>query len=395
MRPGPAIAVVVLLAACGQQPVASVSPKTSPSPTFAATPSASPPPSPTPPSSPGSATTLFAVVEGYSPAGSEPNTVAIVGMDGYAKAKATFTPRQRPFIGNAAVPLQPVAQVAGSAVYFIDGYGTVRSLRAGGQPQTLASFSTQLVQYETWFAVAPDGSSVMAGVLQYPAIGAAPSPCEGLTCMPPLVGPWTYRLMVATSGAAPVVLQHSQSSVAPDMPSSGWPVTFPVAWVAAGPVAMVPVNIGTQNAWWGGPLYLLDMNGKQVRRLGGADCDSDIVVGGNLIPCTSGQYAVTIRDLSGSVLWSSQVEGFNALGLRLSPDGQGITDGTKVETRTGGLVAMPQGFQVEGWLDDHTVVGYVLNSDGLSRGDLSWISVSDPGTVHDLGFKGDFVGTLS
>ena len=334
------------------------------------------------------------MVEGYSPSGSEPNTVAIVGMDGYAKAKATFTPRQRPFIGNAAVPLQPVAQVAGSTVYFIDGYGTVRSLRAGGRPQTLASFSTQPVQYETWFAVAPDGSSVMAGVLQYPAIGTAPSPCEGLGCMPPLVGPWSYRLMLSNSGAAPVVLQHNESSGAPDMPQSGWQVTFPVAWVPDGPAAMVPVSIGTQNAWWGGSLYLLDLNGKQVRRLGGADCDSDIVTGGKLIPCTSGQYAVTVRDLSGNVAWNSQVEGFNALGLHLSPDGQGITDGTKVETRTGGLVAMPQGFQVEGWLDDSTVVGYVLGSDGLSRSNLSWIRLSNPGTKHDLGFKGDFVGTL-
>lgn len=315
-------------------------------------------------------------------------------MDGYAKAKARFVPRKRPFIGNAAVPLQPVAQVAGSTVYFIDGYGTVRSLRAGGQPQTLVSFSTQPAQYETWFAVAPDGSSVMAGVLQYPAIGTAPSPCEGLTCMPPLVGPWSYRLMSASAGGVPTVLQQNGSTVAPDMPSTGWTVTFPVAWVPAGPVAMVPVSIGTQNAWWGGPLFLLDMSGKHVRQLGGTDCDSDIVVSGKFIACTSGQYSVTIRDLEGNVIWSSQVEGFNALGLRLSPDGQGITDGVKVETRTGGLVTMPQGFQVEGWLDDHTVVGYVLSSDGLSRGDLSWISLGDPSRLHDLGFKGDFVGTL-
>ena len=315
-------------------------------------------------------------------------------MDGYAKAKARFVPRQRPFIGNAAVPLQPVAQVAGSAVYYIDGYGTVRSLRAGGQPQTLASFSTQPVQYETWFAVAPDGSSVMAGVLQYPEIGTAPSPCEGLTCMPPLIGPWFYRLMSASSSGASAVLQQSGSSIAPDMPTGGWRVTFPVAWVAAGPVAMVPISIGTQNAWWGGPLYLLDATGKQVRQLGATDCDSDIVVSGQFIPCTSGQYSVSVRDLSGNVLWTSQVDGFNALGLRLSPNGQGITDGVKVETRAGGLVAMPQGFQVEGWLDNNTVVGYVLSSDGLSRGNLSWISLSDPSTLHDLGFKGDFIGTL-
>lgn len=213
--------------------------------------------------------------------------------------------------------------------------------------------------------------------------------------MPPLVGSWNYKLERVSSGAAPVVLQQKDSSTAPDMPTGGWAITFPVAWISAGPVAMVPANIGTQNAWWGGPLYLLGADGAKVRQLGAADCDSDIVSSAGFIPCTSGQYAVTVRDLAGNVIWTSHVDGFNALGLRLSPDGQGLTDGTKVETRTGGLVAMPQGFQVEGWLDNSTVMGYVLSSNGLSRGDLSWVSIGDPGTVHDLGFKGDFIGTLS
>jgi hypothetical protein len=88
------------------------------------------------------------------------------------------------------------------------------------------------------------------------------------------------------------------------------------------------------------------------------------------------------------------VDGFNALGLRLSPDGRGITDGAKVETRTGGLIAIPQGFIVEGWLDNNTVIGRPPIGTAGDRGNLSWISINDPTNAHDLGFKGDFVGTI-
>ncbi|HYL07260.1 MAG TPA: hypothetical protein VEU76_01850 [Candidatus Udaeobacter sp.] len=400
MKPAVAVLSGLVMVACATTPVASTSPNAasaapsgSPgaaSPSTTASPRPTTSPSPTAPQ----ASLRFAVVEGLSPSGAEANTVAIVGLDGYAKAKAQFTPRQRPYIGNAAVPLQPVAQVIGSAVYYIDGYGTVRALRVGVQPQTVASFSTQPAQYETWFAVTPDGGSAIAGVLQYPAIGTAPSPCEGLTCMPPLVGPWQFSLVRATGGSPPTVLQQIQSPNHPDIPAGNWHPTFPVAWVAGGPVAMVPVSIGTQNAWWGGPLYLLDSAGKQVRQVGGADCASDIVAGGQFIPCTSGTYVVTVRDLSGDILWTTQIEGFNALSLRVSPDGQGVTDGTKVERRGSGLITMPVGFNVEGWLDDSAVVGWQQSSDGLHPGNLSWINVGDPATVHDLGFKGDFVGTL-
>ena len=396
----------VLLVGCGQGPSGAL-PVASPTREAALSPG---PQGPTPSSAPPisaaasptrtsvplpSSSLLFAVVEGQTPTGGEANTVAIVGMDGYARAKAQFTPRQRPFIGNAAVPLQAAAQVVGSSVYYIDGYGTVRSLRAGGQPQTVASFSTQPVQYETWFAVSPDGASAIAGIMQFPGLGTPPSPCEGLTCMPPLVGPWSFRLVSAKAGGAAVVLQHYESANPPDSQTGGWHPTFPVAWIQPGPIAMVPVGIATQNAWWGGPLYLLDAAGQRVRQFGGTDCNSESIAGGQFIPCTGPDYKVTVRDQAGDVLWTSQVDGFNALGIRVSPDGQSVTDGTKVETRSGALITLPVGFIAEGWLDNGTVVGWSWSSNGQQRSNLSWISLSDPATIHDLGFKGDFIGTLT
>jgi hypothetical protein len=49
---------------------------------------------------------------------------------------------------------------------------------------------------------------------------------------------------------------------------------------------------------------------------------------------------------------------------------------------------------VEGWLDKNTVVGRVQQQNGES-GNLLWINLSHPSTIHDLGFKGDFVATLA
>jgi hypothetical protein len=56
---------------------------------------------------------------------------------------------------------------------------------------------------------------------------------------------------------------------------------------------------------------------------------------------------------------------------------------------------MPAGFNVEGWLDDNTVVGRQFIGNTADQGNLSWISLSTPSAIHDLGFKGDFVGTLA
>ena len=113
---------------------------------------------------------LFAVVEGYSPNVSEPSTVAIVGLNGFARAKVKFQPRVGPVIADAYTPLQGVAQVVGSSVYYIDGAGTVRVLRVGSQSRVVARFPLQPAQEDVWFAVSRDGSRVLAGILTFPAL---------------------------------------------------------------------------------------------------------------------------------------------------------------------------------------------------------------------------------
>src|SRR5690348_7782966 len=62
----------------------------------------------------------------------EPDGIEILGLNGTIYTKQGFQPRMRPYIGNAGVPLQAVAQVVGGAVYYIDGYGAVRELLPSG-----------------------------------------------------------------------------------------------------------------------------------------------------------------------------------------------------------------------------------------------------------------------
>ena len=353
------------------------------------TPSAAASPSP---SGPAAAGLLFVVTEGPSQFGAPPDTVAIVGMDGYAKAKAKFQARQRPFIGNEAVPMQPVVQVVGSAAYYIDGFGTVRVLQLNSPPRVIATFAEQPVQIETWFAVSPDGSRVLAGILQYPAIGPRPTVCTAL-CLPPLIGPWKFSLEMADAGGTTTTLSQVESLNHPDSPNPGWQSIFPVGWTSAGPVAMVPVHLGTQNFWDGGPLYVIDGAGHEAAQVGGVDCHSASIRPSGLIPCITAQGLVELRDSTGAVIWTTQVQ-TNADSIYLSPDANAVSDGSSgaVELRTGASVQLPVGFLVEGWLDNSTVVGRVLQ--GNSAGNLSWINLGGPTTVHDLGVKGDFVATL-
>jgi hypothetical protein len=334
---------------------------------------------------------LFVVVESSS-ATAQPDTVAIVGLDGIARAKATFQPRTGPGIPDAYVPLQGVAQVIGSGVYYIDGAGTVRVLRVGSQPQVVARFPLQPAQEDVWFAVSPDGSSVLAGIVTFPALG----PIIPGTSWNELIGSTKFDLESASSGGQTKTLVHLESPQGGNSPAA----MFPIAWTSAGSVAMLPTYLASQNAWPGGPLYLIDETGTKTAQLGGADCWSASITSSGFIACQTGTSgAVTVRNATGENVWLTHVDGFNARSLHVSQDGQTISSNSQVETHAGGMVAMPTGFRAEGWLDNKTVVGTVTPDantiGGPNEGNLLWISLDNPNLVHDLGFRGDFVAPLA
>jgi len=331
---------------------------------------------------------LFAVVETGANA-SQPGTVAIVGLDGYAKAKATFQPRVGPAVPDSYTPLQGVAQVVGTGVYYIDGAGTVRVLRVGSQPQVVARFRLQPAQEDIWFAVSPDGSHVVAGILTLPALG----PIVPGTGWPTLVGPWKFDLEMAAAGGQTNTLVHSESAYWPDDQNHGWKPMFPIGWTGAGPIVMEPAHVTSQDAWTGGALYVIDGTGKKIKQLGGTGCNSAAITSSGLIPCSvATSNNVTVRDLGGAVVWATHVGGSTAWDVHLSPDAQAILNDRQVETKAGGIVETPSNFGTQGWLDAQTVLGRVQGP--MSQGNLSWVGMGDPTTVHDLGFQGDFVAAI-
>ena len=283
------------------------------------------------PSTSASPTGPYIVATFSSIANGEPNTIEILRLDGKVLAKQMFQPRSRPYIGNAAVPLQPVAQVVGPAVYYIDGYGAVRELLATGAVRLVATFPQKPEQFETWFAVSRDRSQVIAGVLAFPAIGPVPSGAP----WPSLVGDWKFNLEASKAGSPAIVLKHLESPNHPDDPATQWRPTFPIGWTAAGPTAMVPLYVGTQQVWMGGALYTLDADGNQAVRLGGADCYSDRINSNGFIPCISSDMTVTVRDIAGGTVWSPTLQSMGA--MKLSPNGRGVSDGQSVETTSGVL----------------------------------------------------------
>ena len=315
--------------------------------------------------------------------------MAIVGMDGGTRAKATFQPRVLPGIPDVAIPMKGPAQVVGSGVFYMDGVGQIRVLRPDNQPQPVATVTIQPTQEEPWFAVSPDGSRVIVGILTFPALRPPPpgSPFASL------VGPWKFDLEVSAVGGSITVLQHQETSASPDSPGRQLKPVFPIGWTPAGPVAMLPSAIGTQQGWSGGALYVLDSAGKTTQQLGGSDCSGVSVNRAGFIPCLSSSGKVEVRDSYGDVIWTPHVDGIHVLSLYLSPDGQGISDGHLVETRLLGMITMAPEFLVQGWLDNNTVIGRTVPG-GHELGDMAWISLEDPSVIHDLGFKGDFVGRL-
>ena len=369
-------AVVVGLVACVGPGASTPNPRASAAPAAAAAHATASPAATARPSGP-----LFAVIQSAAPGWvTQADTVAIVDLDGNTRAKVTFTPRKGPYVPMAATMPQSEAQVGAAGVYYVDGNGVVRLLTQSGESRIVATFPMTPDQHELWYAVSPDGSRLLAGILTLPAIVPPP---PGKDLPPTMAGSWKFDLESANAEGPTSVLQHLESA---DLREPLKP-TFPVGWTQEGPVAMFGAPIATQNVWYGGPLFRIGSTGQTLEQVAGPDCLAASILSSGLAACMSSSGTVTIRSYSGQVLSRPGVDGFNAKALKLAPAGDAITDGRHAVTATG-LVTLPEGFVAQGWLDSRTVVGRQPDRN------LSYIRLDSLQTVRDLGFKGDFVGTL-
>jgi hypothetical protein len=360
-------------------------------------------PSPTPMSATPKPELLFAVLEAHGGHGTFPlldDTVAIVGTDGVARAKATFDVRARPVIGNAAPVLVPEARTAAGAVYYVDGHGTVRRLSVGSAPTTVATFSVISGQSEFSFAVGPDGQHLVASAFTFPPLGP---PCSDPFCNPFTPGaPYKVDFQRADYGGAASSVRHEER---PQDNNAINHVPMVAGWIDSGPLMTTDQVTGTQDLigdrFWFGDVHRMDATGLPGAVLGGAGCDAFAALHDGTVACNNAQAtpSLSVRAADGTVKWSASTKGF-VVYLALAPDGNSaavrtVDGGTTVLESVGGkTVNLPASFMPQGFLDANTLVGITVSGVGQQQGEMALVHADSPGALHDLGFVGSFVGVV-
>jgi hypothetical protein len=418
-RPHPRVIVAVgavwsgaLLAACGSGTttvtVASVTTVTaaSQSSTNSSLPTAATTVAPTP-----RPELLFAVVESHSTNYPQPgavdDTVAVVGLDGIARSKATFAPRTPPQIGNAAPILSADAHVAAGQVFYIDGAGVVRALGApkGSTPSRVTTFAAPSPQGYESFAVSPDGKHLIAAIDALTPF-QTPDPNDPNNPFGSGGAQDHDTIQAADAGAGARTLY---TLAHPDKP------LFVGGWDSVSPIGLTDPPLGTQSnlpQGWGSHAVRLDTGGHPARAYGPASClaiegllDGTALCAGST---TSSGTPTEVASVHGPTAgdWTVPIpSGFYVTqdtygdGPHLSPDG-GTVVFALVSATTNGSAAMYtmtkggaphkliDGFRPEGFLDADTVIG----QQGAG-GNLGLVHLSGGG-VTDLGFRGLFVGVV-
>jgi len=372
---------------------------------------------------------LFAVLEARNnlPASvqaQQHNVVAIAGLDGYARTKATFKPRQVPVVGNAATLLAPEAVIASGSVYYIDGAGTVRRLGPTGDTAAVASFPLTQKQQEVSFAMSPDGQKIVASFLTLPDIHwppPPPTPTPSATSSPePSAAPaasYVLQVLEADAGGPTKALSRWDSVNSPDMlGGGGFQMLRLVGWDGEGPVALVGAYLGTQNGLFdrqtlfGGHFAHLDLTTGLARQqiLGACTGGSAnrtwtqpwSISPDGLVVCAVMNAKVSVRKPDGTKVVETSYPGPSGLGgsFALSANGRRLAMDGQVVDVAGTTIALPPSFHPQGWLDNVTVVG------GIAMGPLSgchgsfelgYVRLSTPSQVQDLGFCADFVGVVN
>jgi hypothetical protein len=351
---------------------------------------------------------LFAVLETKRAGAQESeyfgvhDTIAIAGIDGFAVARATFAPRHVPVIPMAGPVLYPEAYPAAGGVYFIDGGGVVRRLDPSGSTRKVTMFPLTSPQQGVSFAVSPDGKQLIAAVLTYPTVTAAPTTSAGQAPAVPFTtsGSGSLDLELATDGGAAAVVHHWQSG-------TGFRNLAIVGWDTTGPLGMIDGYNGAQQAlfegqrWAGGHIVRLGLDGSVGAAPMSTDCTPIALgVGGRLVCLLPGAGAHTgllqVATLDGHVLWtaiqpSPSLQQGQAGGFTLSPEGTRIAMDGVLVPQHGVNVSLPDSFMTRGWLNADTLIGMIQGTEPMKIGILR---LSAPNSIENWGFSGQFVGIL-
>ena len=395
------IASMVLISACGSNSAATHASSSS-SPATTASGGAST-------STTANASPLFAVLETRR-AGAQGNqahdTVAIANSQGYAVAKASFTPRAVPQQFGAATVMQPEAYLAAGAVYYSDGGGVVRRLDQSGKVATVATFPLTSAEQELSLAVSPDGSQLMAARLTFPKL-------VGNTPPPTATGNWILEIMKSPAGGKTTLVQHWQagSDSYPGSPG-GFTTIFLVGWDSKGPIGLIGANVATQQGsfrgqrFFGGRLAYLALDGRPGVSIGGSDCEpfASPAAGGVICATNSGaEVTASVRSLDGRAKWKGAFPLPRSAcaiggGFALSPDGSQLaTDGQIVTLATSATVPLPTPFTPVAWLDSNDLIGTGFKQTADSPcGDetVGIVHLSPRPALENWGFSGQVVGVV-
>ncbi|TMD74450.1 MAG: hypothetical protein E6I81_00655 [Chloroflexi bacterium] len=415
-------ALLLMAVACGQvqgKPTSTVvSPITTPTATAGAQPSATPAGSPgaSPATSPlpvpkTSPTLLFAVLEASGTANSwSYNTVAIAGVDGYARAKTTFTPMPVPSVGCMGAIIPPSAHVAAGKVFYADAKGVIRSLSIDGTVRTAADFHMTSTQQMLSFAVSPDGTRLLGTVYTIPTNAFS---CDGSQA----TSPFAFDAYSASNGGTSQLLYH-QSWTKPQN------VLALTGWDEVGPVGTDPTVWASQGGGPGSTLGVLvridPLTAKVLKTFsnpsscmawgsvasGAFVCTGDSTITGGGTPQQNVVEPVSVRQADGTELWHFTASGATAPSSPvLAPDGQHVmmccaNDGSGgfgelVIGRDGSRVALARGLYGSAWLDSSTYAGD-FNTDPLKLPPfpLAYVAASAPASANSMGFSGLVVGTV-
>jgi hypothetical protein len=337
---------------------------------------------------------LFAALESKSTSNQVGwNTIAIAGLDGYARAKATFTPMPNPYVGCAGAVLPASAQVAAGKVYYADGNGLIRTLAPGGQPEQVTTFPLSSSQQMLSFAVSPDGTQLLGSIFTLPPKPTTTGdPCAngpGAAAFGP--GDFALDVYAASAGGAPRQLYHQDLGAWGGTQLSQ--VLFFIGWDAQGPVATYPTGWATQG---GGPMHYhgipvrVDATTGKVIRPVADQCDVwDMVQTGDFA-CSDKTGSISVRRPDGTEIWRVPAAPNNGFWMEyLAPDeGHVVELSGHVFARDGSAVQLPDGWGYSGWLDRSTLISWGVGSN------FTYVSLSAPSTAVDIGFKGLFIGTV-
>jgi hypothetical protein len=393
------VGVLLLAVACG--PAMSPAARASPSAPATMTPGPSQTPTAGPPGP-----LLFAALEAKNGAqqGSW-NTIAIAGLDGYARAKTSFMPIPMPFTGCFVPIMPPSAHVAAGGVYFADGAGVIRSLSPHGEVKQITTLPRSSGRQMLSFAVSPDGSRLLGVILTLPSTSTYINRCAA---GPSTSGHFFVDVYAARPGEAAVLLYHQDLGVQTRGGGLGPQALQLYGWDQIGPIGVFPAPWD----WPGGvlafrhfgPLVRVDPDTGRVRGpVSGTSCDVQDNLPNADYTCALQSMDISVRHSDGTEIWHWSTPPTTAYFLDLlAPDEAHIAayeigKPSEILGRDRSHFNLPNNYWADGWLDSSTLVG------GGSYGavlltapfpNFYFVKLGSPTSQVDIGFRGLFVGSM-